>query len=53
MREQQSFTEEREMKLRVLREILDASIAKGGRMSDGALEKVLKAKAAELVENGW
>jgi antitoxin ParD1/3/4 len=50
MREGLRLVEEREAKLRALRETLDASIARGGRVNDVALGAVLDAKAAELAK---
>ena len=43
------LVEEREAKLRALRETLDASIAEAGSFSDDEVAKALGAKAAELV----
>ena len=42
--------EEREAKLRALREILDASIAEGGGVTDEELGASLEAKAAALAK---
>jgi antitoxin ParD1/3/4 len=53
MREGLRLVEERETKLRALRETLDASIARGGRVNDDALGAVLDAKAAELTKAGF
>ncbi len=47
------LVEDREAKLRALRETLDASIASGGRVTDVALEAALNAKAAELAKAGF
>ena len=43
-----AINEERDAKLRALREKLDASIAAGGEVSDEELDAALSAKADEL-----
>jgi antitoxin ParD1/3/4 len=53
MREGLRLVEEREAKLHALRETLDMSIARGGRVTDDALSDALDAKAAELVKAGF
>ena len=45
--------EEREAKLRALPEILDASIAEGGGVTDEELGASLEAKAAALAKAGF
>ena len=45
--------EEREAKSRALREILDASIAEGGGVTDEELGASLEAKAAALAKAGF
>jgi len=53
VREGLRLVEEREAKLRALRETLDASIARGGRMTDDELDKSLAATSAELTKDGY
>ena len=44
--------EERDAKLKALRETLDASVTRGGRVTDGALDASLAATSAELAQQG-
>ena len=53
VREGLRLVEEREAKLRALRETLDASIAEGGANTDEELARALDAKAAELAKAGY
>jgi antitoxin ParD1/3/4 len=53
VREGLRLVEEREAKLRALRDTLDASIAEGGGGTDDDLRISLEAKAAELVKAGY
>ena len=52
VREGLRLVEEREAKLRALRETLDASIAEGGSFSDADVDDAIEAKAAELAKQG-
>jgi antitoxin ParD1/3/4 len=51
VREGLRLVEEREVKLRALRETLDASLAQGGSVSDGEMEVALAAEAARLQQS--
>lgn len=53
VREGLRLVEEREAKLKALRETLSASIAKGGSHSDDDIEAVLAAKVAQLTNEGF
>lgn len=53
VREGLRLVEEREAKLQALRETLDASIARGGRITDDELEQSLAATSAELAQEGY
>jgi len=53
VREGLRLVEEREAKLRALRETLDRSIAEGGEVSEAELDAALAAKAAELAKAGY
>jgi antitoxin ParD1/3/4 len=53
VREGLRLVEEREAKLRALKETLDRSIAEGGEVSDAELDDALAAKAAELAKAGY
>jgi antitoxin ParD1/3/4 len=53
VREGLRLVEEREVKLKALRETVRASIAEGGRAGDDALDASLDAKAAELAKAGF
>ena len=53
VREGLRLVEEREAKLRALRETLNASIAEGGANTDEELARALDAKAAELAKAGY
>jgi antitoxin ParD1/3/4 len=53
VREGLRLVEEREAKLRALRDTLAASIAAGGRNSEDDLVRALDAKEAELVKAGY
>ncbi|OEC96659.1 MULTISPECIES: type II toxin-antitoxin system ParD family antitoxin [unclassified Rhizobium] len=52
VREGLRLVEEREAKIAALRRTLDASIARGGDISDDELGAALEAKAAELAKEG-
>jgi antitoxin ParD1/3/4 len=52
VREGLRLVEEREAKLEALRETLNASIARGGQVSDEELEQSLASTAAELEREG-
>ena len=52
VREGLRLVEEREAKLSALRETLNASIARGGRISDDEMDRSLTVTAAELVREG-
>jgi antitoxin ParD1/3/4 len=52
VREGLRLVEEREAKLRALRETLDAAIAEGGSFSDEEVEATLRARAIELKKQG-
>ncbi len=52
VREGLRLVEEREAKLQALRETLDASIVRGGRITDDELGASLAAISAELAEEG-
>ena len=52
VREGLRLVEEREAKLRALKETLDASIAAGGSFSDDEVGAALEARAAELSTQG-
>ncbi len=45
--------EEREVRLRAMRDTLNASVAEGGHVTDGELGGALEAKAAELARAGY
>jgi antitoxin ParD1/3/4 len=53
VREGLRLVEEREAKLQALRETLDASIARGGRVSDDELDASLRATALEFAKQGY
>jgi antitoxin ParD1/3/4 len=53
VREGLRLVEEREARLRALRETLDASIAKGGHNTEDDLDRALDAKEAELAQAGF
>lgn len=53
MREGLRLVEEREAKLKALRETLDASIARGGGNSDDDVQRKLDATADELRKQGF
>ena len=53
VREGLRLVEEREARLRALRDTLNASIAEGGHATDAELGAALEAKAAELVRAGY
>ena len=53
VREGLRLVEEREVRLRALRDMLSASIAEGGHATDDELGGVLEAKAAELARAGY
>ncbi len=53
VREGLRLVEERETKLRALRETLDRSIAEGGEVSEAELDASLAAKAEELAKAGY
>ena len=53
VREGLRLVEEREAKLALLRQTLDASIATGGDVSDDELTGVLDAEARKLAEEGF
>ncbi|WP_343717084.1 type II toxin-antitoxin system ParD family antitoxin [Inquilinus sp.] len=53
VREGLRLVEEREAKLRALKETLDRSIAEGGEVSDAELDEALAARAAELAKAGY
>jgi len=53
VREGLRLVEEREAKLRALRETLDRSIAEGGEVNEAELDAALAAKAAELAKVGY
>jgi antitoxin ParD1/3/4 len=53
VREGLRLVEEREARLRALRDMLNASIAEGGASTDEELGAVLDAKAAELAKAGY
>jgi antitoxin ParD1/3/4 len=53
VREGLRLVEEREAKLRALRDTLNASIAEGGASTDEELGAFLDAKAAELAKAGY
>ena len=50
VREGLRLVEEREAKLRALKETLDRSIAEGGEVSDAELDEALAVRAAELAK---
>ena len=51
VREGLRLVEEREAKLQALRETLDASVARGGRVTDGELDASLARTSAELAQD--
>jgi len=53
VREGLRLVEEREAKLRALKQTLDASIAEGGICTDDDLDEAIAAKAAELAKEGY
>lgn len=53
VREGLRLVEEREAKLRALRETLDRSIVEGGEASESDIDSALAAKAEELGEAGY
>jgi antitoxin ParD1/3/4 len=53
VREGLRLVEEREARLRALRDTLNASIAEGGHATDDELGSALEAKAAELARAGY
>jgi antitoxin ParD1/3/4 len=53
VREGLRLVEEREARLRALRDTLTASIAEGGPAGDEALDAALEAKAADLAKAGY
>jgi antitoxin ParD1/3/4 len=53
VREGLRLVEEREAKLLALRATLDASIARGGEVSDAELDAAVAAKSAELRSQGY
>jgi antitoxin ParD1/3/4 len=53
VREGLRLVEEREAKLKALRSTLEASIAAGGEVSEEEIDQALRAKAAELAEQGF
>jgi antitoxin ParD1/3/4 len=53
VREGLRLVEEREARLRALRETLDASIAEGGDFTDGDVAGAVEAKATELSKQGF
>jgi antitoxin ParD1/3/4 len=53
VREGLRLVEEREAKLIALRATLDASIARGGQVTDEELDAAFGAKSAELKNNGY
>jgi antitoxin ParD1/3/4 len=53
VREGLRLVEEREQKLMALRDMVNASIDRGGRNSDEDIERALDATAAELVKEGY
>jgi antitoxin ParD1/3/4 len=53
VREGLRLVEEREARLRALRDTLNASIAEGGAAGDEALDAALDAKAADLAKAGY
>ena len=53
VREGLRLVEEREAKLKALRDTLEASIARGGTFSDEELGAALESKAAQLAKNGF
>ena len=53
VREGLRLVEEREAKLAALRETLAASMAEGGALTDGDVDRALAAKAAELAAQGY
>lgn len=53
VREGLRLVEEREAKLQALRDTLNASIAAGGRFTDGEMTAALEAQATELSKTGF
>ena len=53
VREGLRLVEEREIKLKALRETLEASIARGGSFTDQDIGASLDAKAAQLAKEGF
>ncbi|MEA2754340.1 MAG: antitoxin ParD1/3/4 [Aliidongia sp.] len=53
VREGLRLVEEREARLRALRDTLNASITEGGPAGDGELDASLDAKAADLAKAGY
>ena len=53
VREGLRLVEEREIKLKALRETLEASIARGGSFTDRDIGASLDAKAAQLAKEGF
>jgi len=53
VREGLRLVEEREVRLRALRDTLNASIAEGGHLTDDELTGALEAKAADLASTGY
>ncbi len=53
VREGLRLVEEREVKLKALRDMLSASLEEGGSGDDDSLDAVLEAKAAELAKAGY
>ena len=53
VREGLRLVEEREAKLKMLRETLDASIVRGGRNNDEDVAAALRAKSVRLAEDGF
>jgi antitoxin ParD1/3/4 len=53
VREGLRLVEEREAKLRALRETLNASIAEGGSFTDEDVDEAIEAKAAALAKEGY
>ncbi len=53
VREGLRLVEEREQKLSALREMVNASIERGGQNTDDDIERALDATAAELTKEGY
>jgi antitoxin ParD1/3/4 len=53
VREGLRLVEEREQKLLALRDMVNASIARGGQNSDEDIERALDETAAELAKEGY